>query len=397
MTPLRLVFFSFIYILLLSIQIQNIQSEGGFHVTYFDCEDATDWSPTAVFSVMKTFQRQESSISLQDGQPLNPPDDFKTKRKIAARFYSTLSPPEDGLYQFFVEGDDGVHLSLDSIPILSDWKPGKRDAPRASQKISLLTGEKYKFRVELFQNAPNSKFTITWVLPSSENGTPTPLPATAFTPLSPEQDMDLQPTIDTDSQGWRTQYFKSSEKNLDLSREARFRHPNEEVVTPSVDFPDWADEWGSEITPSLTKPNYFAARFTGLITPPKDDKYRLVIRADDGVRVTINGRPLIAGSSWNQVHEAQDFIADVNLVENADYQIVVEYFQLLKSATTQLFWESSTIPRQIIPSTVIRPSIYRDLNVVPFNGFNYAVLDGTDQDSEILGTQPQFLPLPEGW
>nr|MBF6591418.1 hypothetical protein [Ktedonobacterales bacterium] len=114
-------------------------------------------------------------------------------------------------------------------------------------------------------------------------------------------------------------------------------------------------------------PNGFAIRWTGSITVPATDTYTFYATSDDGVRVWVNGQLLI--DNWT-VH-AQSFncnivagpgtptpptpsprCVSIALTAGQPASIKVEYYENQQDgATIQLFWQSSTIARQIVPAS----------------------------------------------
>jgi hypothetical protein len=96
----------------------------------------------------------------------------------------------------------------------------------------------------------------------------------------------------------------------------------------------------------------FAARWSGKLRPRFDEPYTLSIRSDDGSRIFLDGR-LIVGNWFDQGPTERG--ATVTLDSSRDYDLVVEYYENAFGASVELFWQSPSQPRQIIPQSALSP------------------------------------------
>lgn len=99
-------------------------------------------------------------------------------------------------------------------------------------------------------------------------------------------------------------------------------------VDASIDF-----NWGmNPPAPGFGQEN-FSVRWTGWLTPKETREYRFSTRADDGVRLFLDGQPLI--DEWHDqgptVHTAR-----ARLEAGHAYQVRLEYYQAAGGATAQL-------------------------------------------------------------
>jgi beta-glucosidase len=92
--------------------------------------------------------------------------------------------------------------------------------------------------------------------------------------------------------------------------------------------------WPGSPAPGVGHEN-FSVRWTGQLTPPKTGKYHLVLSADDGCRLSINGKLLI--DHWVDTSEAP-IGTNVDLVAGKAYDIKIEYYQAAGDAVARLFW-----------------------------------------------------------
>src|SRR5215207_5894453 len=79
----------------------------------------------------------------------------------------------------------------------------------------------------------------------------------------------------------------------------------------------------------------FSARWTGYFVPPASGTYQFGVRADDGIRVFLDDRPIVDNwrdSSTRTLTQAVDFEA------GRAYKLRVEYYERYASATAKLVW-----------------------------------------------------------
>jgi hypothetical protein len=133
------------------------------------------------------------------------------------------------------------------------------------------------------------------------------------------------------SGGVKAQYFKGMEL------------AGEPVLTQTEGSIDhlWAS---AEIAAGLA--DNVSARWTANLQVPFTESYRLITTSDDGVRLWLDGRLVI--DNWTD-HGTTDNTATANLVAGQNYAIRMEYYENTGDAVAQLSWESSSLPRQIIP------------------------------------------------
>lgn len=112
-------------------------------------------------------------------------------------------------------------------------------------------------------------------------------------------------------------------------------------IAPFIDF-----DFTGAARPAGVNQHNFSARFTGQFKSPTTETITFITRADDGVRLWVNGVQLIDNWATQAETERQGSIA---LVKDTRYDIVVEYFQGGGLGVLRLEYESPTITRQLIP------------------------------------------------
>lgn len=104
--------------------------------------------------------------------------------------------------------------------------------------------------------------------------------------------------------------------------------------------------WGSG-SPSLLGSDTFSMLWRGNIEIPSDDIYSFYLATDDGARLWIDNAAII--DSWRP--QWTELIGQAPLTKGL-HPITLEYFEQSGGALYQLRYSSSTIPKQIIPSTL---------------------------------------------
>jgi beta-glucosidase len=137
-----------------------------------------------------------------------------------------------------------------------------------------------------------------------------PVPASAL--FSPD---------DREKHGLKGEYFD----NKDLQGKPVVTRTDEQL-----NF-DW---YTNAPAPQLPTDN-FSARWTGYFVPPSSGTYQLGARADDGVRVFIDDRPLV--ENWHD-GSAKTLTKAVELEAGRAYKLRVEYYERYASALAKLVW-----------------------------------------------------------
>lgn len=104
--------------------------------------------------------------------------------------------------------------------------------------------------------------------------------------------------------------------------------------------------WGTGAPAFGIAPDTFSARWSGQVQPLTSEAYTFSITSDDGVRLWVNGQLLI--NDWTARGLATRS-GTINLLAGARYDIQLEYFDNTGGASAQLFWNSYSTPRQLVP------------------------------------------------
>jgi MYXO-CTERM domain-containing protein len=120
-------------------------------------------------------------------------------------------------------------------------------------------------------------------------------------------------------------------------------------VDPEVSF-----EWGRASPHPALGPETFSVRWTGYVLPATTDLYWFSTDSDDGVRLWVNGIPVI--NNWT-VHALQRNTGiPIPLLANQKARIQLEYFEHEIDAVIKLYWANRTQPAAIVPTDRLYPA-----------------------------------------
>jgi beta-glucosidase len=80
----------------------------------------------------------------------------------------------------------------------------------------------------------------------------------------------------------------------------------------------------------------FSARWTGVLVPPVTGEYELVVTANDGARLSVDGRRVV--DEWTETGVARASSARVQLEAGREHAVVLEYFEAARDAEVRLGW-----------------------------------------------------------
>lgn len=113
-------------------------------------------------------------------------------------------------------------------------------------------------------------------------------------------------------------------------------------VDPVIDF-----AFGKTLAPERLSPDV-SVRWTGQVTPRYSEKYLFMTYSIGGVRVTVNNQLMI--DNWSD-HEGTWNWQWIDLQIGTPYSIRVDYFSKKSGAGIQLWWQSPSQMKEIVPTT----------------------------------------------
>jgi len=99
----------------------------------------------------------------------------------------------------------------------------------------------------------------------------------------------------------------------------------------------------------------FSVRWTGEIEALNTEAYTFMTGSDDGVRLYFNGELII--ENWNTHDRSEDTSDPIELVVGQRYPIVYEGYENGGEAEWQLYWQSPSTPRELVPQRVLYPAL----------------------------------------
>lgn len=204
---------------------------------------------------------------------------------FSVRWLRTFSMAE-GNYRFYAAMDDGLRLYIDDVMIINEW----RDASYRQVSVDRwLSSGSHLIRVEYYEHLGDAQVQVWWE------------PVAGY----PE---------------WRGEYWAN--KNLSGT-------PTLVRNDQNIDF-----NWGfGAVAPGLPD-DQFSARWTRTINFAAGT-YRFYARADDGVRVLVDGQKII--DHWQLDNGRRTYQADMTLQGN--HTVVVEYFEETIAAEVHFWYE----------------------------------------------------------
>ncbi|MCH2114700.1 MAG: glycoside hydrolase family 3 C-terminal domain-containing protein [Pirellulales bacterium] len=123
-----------------------------------------------------------------------------------------------------------------------------------------------------------------------------------------------------DAKGWTAEYFNNT--NWEGPVVAR-------RTDSSISF-----DWGAKSPAAGVNKDNFSVRWNGVLKPPVSRSYKLMIRTDDGVRVTLNGKKL-----FDHLQGGLESSTGLHLDEGQEYEILVEYIEVGGDAKARFAWD----------------------------------------------------------
>jgi hypothetical protein len=107
-------------------------------------------------------------------------------------------------------------------------------------------------------------------------------------------------------------------------------------------------DWGTGSPGGTVNVDNFSARWTGKVQPCYSETYTFTTSSDDGIRLWVNGTPII--NNWTD-HAPTDNTGNISLTAGQKYDIILEFYENGGGAVSKLSWNSASQPIQIIPQS----------------------------------------------
>lgn len=221
---------------------------------------------------------------------------------------TSVTFPTGGTYRFTLRADDRAMLYLEGST--QEFLEVDSAGETVTADLVITAGQVVDMHLDFIEFTDTAYMSLSWSLTSA---TTTPTPST--------------PAVTT---GWTIQYFGGTTLSGPV------------LSTVPINSP--VLNWGNGAPNTAVPFDNFSARLTKAesFVP---GVYRFEVRADDGVRVYINGQKII--DRWTASDASQTYIADVNI--NGPSTIFIEYFELTNNAS--LYFAANRLPDGSVPSS----------------------------------------------
>jgi hypothetical protein len=142
--------------------------------------------------------------------------------------------------------------------------------------------------------------------------------------------------------GVKGEYYHYSTSAPPTPPDAAFETLRLTRVDPRIDF-----EWGGGSPDPLINADSFAARWTGDLETAFSEPYTFSTSTDDGLKLWIDGRLVI--DNWTLHGTTVDSSKPIELAAGPGHSLELWWFDNTSDARVQLYWQSPSTPRQIIP------------------------------------------------
>ncbi len=197
-----------------------------------------------------------------------------------------------GTYRFRTLVDDGVRLYVDDHLVIDQWRDGS--AREHTGDIYLGSGN-HTVRMEYYDRTGEARARLTWERVRDDDD-------------------------DDDDGPWRGEYWNN--ENLEGNR--RFSRRDNRI-----DF-----NWGNGSPDDRIDNDTFSVRWTRTVDFERG-RYRFNARADDGIRVWLDGELII--DEWRQNDYSQTYSAERFV--DGDTDLRVEYFEWRGGARVRFWWD----------------------------------------------------------
>lgn len=272
---------------------------------------------------------------------LDRPMDNVDRDGWAARFRHRVRISTPGIYRFYIYHDDGIKVLINNVSIFGDslWGDIGPSVPFFNFfRHEVLGNQDLDIEIQFFDSGGTAMLKFWWEFEPSCQIDPTSVDCRRFP---------------NHFSAWRAEYFDSPNlttgwpegvspvwpntvnNNLVVVRDDRHSGPD----FPGQDGPGLYFDWGLGAPAGGVSDDAFAARYSRVIQFG-GGHYRFNLRVDDGGRLIIDGNTVI--DQWraaNSPRAATTYPIDLYL-SPGDHHIVVEFQELVGSATVRLWWEA---------------------------------------------------------
>lgn len=333
-----------------SVTVRN-GAGGGLEATYFHDEGMSDPAHTRI----------DTGVDFDWGRgrpvPGMPADGF------AVRWAGTVEAPTTDSYVIAVTARDGVRMWVDNRLVVDRWS--SRELRQHTARLSLVARRRYALRIEYRAHEGDASIRLRW---KSFHSAMTAIPQRL-----------LRPTLGESASSWglRARVFGGRMPRASSQLASR--------VDSSFDF-----DWGHGGLDRDLPRDDFLVRWEGSVRVPRPGVYRFWATADDGVRLRVGSRTVLA--DW-RVHAPRTSTGRMTMRRGVRYAMRVDYFEQGGGARLKLEWQPPGGKRGPIPAHLLRPTPAPPKPPAPTSGLigtYYDDVQMTQQVHQRLDPQVRF-------
>ena len=303
--------------------------ESGLMGEYFDLASSLEDFPTIPVDKKPVVKRVDKTINFESTQ-----EGFHGTQLVDffyIRWTGKIRIPKDGNYSFILESDDGSRLFIDGKQVIDH--NGLHAMEEKSGEVELKSGD-HDIKIEFFENDIDAGCKFSWQPPGA---------AREIVPVTALVHQAETPPAQGGLQG---EYFDIGEALDDFPTIPADKKPAVKRVDKTINF-----ESTQEAFPGTQLVDFFYIRWTGNLRVPKDGKYTFFLESDDGSRLFIDGKQIIANGGRHHMTEKS---GEAELTAG-QHSVKVEYFENEVDAGCIFSWQTAAGTKEIVPSAVLSP------------------------------------------
>ncbi len=293
-----------------SITFKHVDGQGlvgqGFQAEYF---------PNRALSGQPSLLRIDQQIAFDWGA--SAPDSTLPSDSFSARWTAGFQVERTGRFRFSARSDDGMRVYLDGALIIDDWSD--HGVRTTTKDVDLEAGHGYSVKVEYYESTGSAVAQFSVAAYPYQGGV--------------LEHLDAQSQV---TGGLLGEYFS----NKTLSGSPTLRRTDSEL-----DF-----SWGYSAPASGIPADGFSVRWTGRIRFTESGYYQLTVRADDGVRLFLDGELVV--NDWSD-HSARSATVERWFEAGRSYAMKVEYYENGGEAVVQFAWKRAVLPDVVRTADVV--------------------------------------------
>ncbi len=161
--------------------------------------------------------------------------------------------------------------------------------------------------------------------------------------------------------GVKAEYYNWTSATIPPPRSEAFKTRVLVRIDPAINF-----NWGDPGSPDpVVNVDLFSARWVGVVEVQYSEPYIFTTNSDDGIRMWLDDVLII--DSWIDQSPTMHSSSAINLVAGQRYAVRVEYYENAGGAVAQLYWQSTSLARQLVPSGALQLPVTAR-NPIPVSG-----------------------------